>query len=115
LMRNESNVERTENGEVTDPSRQSPIPISMVPNRETSRLGLPQDAATPQPDPKRRRLEVAAPPPSESEEEAAMIAAAENHPVAEQSLVPRDRIRGQERETMSEGVAAALAKLREVS
>jgi DNA excision repair protein ERCC-1 len=114
LLRNESTMGGTEDGDDSMVSnRQIPIPISMVPSRETSGLGVPQRAATPEPASKRPRMEEFTSANTDSDEEAAIIAAAEHIPVAQQSVARKESRKG--KEAMSEGVAAALAKLREKS
>ncbi len=114
LRRNESSTGGMEDRDDSrTPNRQTSIPISMVPGQETSDLGLSKKAATPEPATKRRRMEELMPGDTDSDEEAAIIAAAEDAPVAQHSLPRKDSCKSQE--AMSEGVAAALAKLRETA
>jgi DNA excision repair protein ERCC-1 len=111
LRRNESSMTRVEDGDDSVTSNQdAPIPISMVPSRETSGLGLPRKAVTPEPAAKRRRFEGVATN-VDADEEATMIAAAEDEAAPIDKTVSNN-VGGRER-PMSEGVAAALAKLRE--
>ncbi|ERF70683.1 hypothetical protein EPUS_02549 [Endocarpon pusillum Z07020] len=112
LQRNESSMGMIDEGEDSRASnRQTPIPISMIPSREASGLGMSRKDTTPEPTSKRRRIEEVAHAEISSDEEAAMIAAAEDEPVAPHGMVRKDSSRAGE--TMSEGIAAALAKLRE--
>ena len=111
LRRNESSMGGIEDGDNSTPSsRQTPIPIGMVPSRENSGLGTSRKGATREPAPKRRRFEEIVSADADSDEEAAMIAAAEGVSVAQPDVAQRNALKGQE--SMSEGVAAALAKLR---
>lgn len=111
LRRIESSLGGTELEDDNNMSnRQIPIPISMVPSRETSGLGMSKKAAIPEPASKRPRTEDE-PKDADSDEEAAMITAAEKVPATLSSAAVRDKRKGEE--SMSEGVAAALAKLRE--
>jgi DNA excision repair protein ERCC-1 len=114
LRRNESSMGGTGDGDNTSLSnRQIPVPISMVPSRETSGLGSSQNATTPEPAPKRKRIEAARSAEADSDEEAAMTAAPEDTAIAQRELTRKPSRKGEER--MSEGVAAALAILRENS
>lgn len=111
LRRGESSMGGAEDGDDTRTSgRQTPIPISMVPSREPSGLETLQKAATPEPAPKRRRMEEVLPAGADSDEEAAVLAAVEDASSAQQSVAHKSR-KGEE--AVSEGVAAALAKLRD--
>lgn len=104
LQRNESSMGGIENGDDSrTPNWQTLVPISMVPSRETSGLGMSKKDPTPELAPKRRRN-------ADFDEEAEMIAAAEDEPVIQHSGARKESRKSEE--TMSEGVAAALAKLR---
>jgi DNA excision repair protein ERCC-1 len=112
LRRNETSVGETENGvDSRTPALQIPIPISMVPSREVSGLGTSKKDGTAGPALKRQRMEEVVHADANSDEEAAIIAATEDEPLAQRS-VPRKDSRA-EKERLSEGVAAALAKLRD--
>ena len=93
---------------------QTPIPISMVPSREASSLGLSKDSMRPDSNHKRRRFEEVDAGEPNSDEEAALLAEAEqvseNLPTTLESA-PAKKVR-QEPE-LSDGVMAALAKLRD--
>lgn len=111
IKRNESSMgEIKDRGDTRTLNRQTPIPISMVPIRETSGLGISKSGPTPDPATKRRRLEGFKSADADSDEEAAMIAAAEDALGAQHSVEGKAR-KGQE--TISQGIADALAKLRE--
>lgn len=111
LQRNESSMGGNENGnDSRNSNQQTPIPISMVPSRESSGLGMPKRVATPEP-PKRRRREALEFSEAGSDEEAEMTAAADEIPLPQHHVVSNEGHKS--KETMSEGVAAALAKLRE--
>ena len=115
LSRNESSMMGTEEEDESRVSnRQTPIPISMVPRREASGLGASRTPATPELAPKKRRLEEVARAEADSDEEAAIIAAAEQAAEVQHSSKPAKNDR-KEQDSMSEGVAAALAKLREMT
>lgn len=95
-------------------NRHTTIPISMVPRREASGLGASRTASTIELAPRKRRLEEATPAEADSEEEAAINAAAEGAAKAQHSSSNKPAEDGRkEQESMSAGVAAALAKLRE--
>jgi len=112
LRRNESSLEGIETADDSSaPARQTPIPISMVPSREASGLGLSRKVHTPEPALKRRRMEEVLHADANSNEQAAIFAATEDGPVAQRSVVGENS--RAERESLSEGVAAALAKLRD--
>jgi DNA excision repair protein ERCC-1 len=102
------------NGQTPGSNPQTPIPISMIPSREASGLGLSRDNARPDSSHKRRRLEEVDTGEPNSDEEAALLAEAEratgSMPIA--SDLPPATERRQEPQ-LSEGVMAALAKLRE--
>ncbi len=111
LRRNESSMGVVNEGEDSSASnRQRPIPISTI-SREASGLDLSRKGTTTEHVSKRRRIEEIADADANSDEEAAMFAAAEHEPVAQYSVARKDTSTAGE--TMSEGVAAALAKLRE--
>lgn len=112
LQRNESSMAVPEDGDDSrNSNRQTPIPISMIPNREASGLGMARKPSTTEPASKRRRMGEVIPAGADSEEEAAMITTTENAPLTQQNAVRKDSRK--EGEVLSEGVAAALAKLRE--
>ena len=112
LRRNESSLEGIETADDSSaPARQTPIPISMVPSREASGLGLSRKVHTPEPALKRRRMEEVLHADANSNEQAAIFAATEDGPVAQRSVVGENS--RAESESLSEGVAAALAKLRD--
>jgi DNA excision repair protein ERCC-1 len=102
------------NGQTPRSNIQTPIPINMVPRREASGLGLSRDNSQPASSHKRRRLEEVDTGEPNSDEEAALLAeaeqTAESVPITS-NLTPSTK-RRQEPE-LSEGVMAALAKLRE--
>lgn len=111
LMRTESTLGGIEEDESRSSNQQTPIPISMVPRRETMALDKANTAAITEPASKRRRLEEVVHADTKSNEEAANLAGASVATDAEQG-VPRKSDR-KAQESLSEGVAAALAKLRE--
>ena len=103
-------------GDVGSYSPRTPVPLSMIPNRESSGLGLSKKESASLPASKRRRVQetglqgnpvqgdlVAA---SFEEENMASVPAAGN-------MANTDK--NENREFMTEGVAAALAKLRETT
>jgi DNA excision repair protein ERCC-1 len=110
LRRNESSVERIETADDSSTPRRTPIPISMIPSREASGLGLSKKYRTPEPALKRRRMEEVVDTDANSDEEAAIIVAAQDGLFA-QRIVAAESGRAEEG-SLSEGVAAALAKLR---
>ena len=112
LQRNDSSIGGIEDaGDSRASNRQTPIPISMVPSRETSGLGTLKNPALSEPAPKRRRMEEAVRADADSDEENAMIAAAEGAPDLQPNVARKESRNGQG--VISEGVAAALARLRE--
>jgi DNA excision repair protein ERCC-1 len=111
LRRNESSVERIETADDSStPARRTPIPNSMVPSREASGLGLSKKDRTPEPALKRRRMEEVVDVDANSDEEAAIVVATQDGLFAQRSVAaesgPADE------QSLSAGVAAALAKLR---
>lgn len=102
------------NGHTPRSSIQTPIPISMVSSGKGSGLGLSKDNAEPGTSHKHRLLEEAETGEPNSDEEAALLAeaerAADSMPITS-DLTPS--IKSRQEPKLSEGVAAALAKLRE--
>jgi DNA excision repair protein ERCC-1 len=101
------------NGQTARPNLQTPIPIGKIPSRESSGLGLSRDNTMPDSNPKRRRLEEVDATEPNSDEEATLLAEAEQ--ASESMLTTREAAPGKSvrREPeLSEGVRAALAKLR---
>ena len=112
LMRTESTMIGTEEEDESRPSnRQTPIPISTVPRRETSASDIANNAAATERARKRQRLEGVAHAGAESDLEAANFASASVTTDAEQAIPGKSDRKPQE--SLSEGVAAALTKLRE--
>lgn len=101
------------NGQTARSNLQKPIPIGMIPSREASGLGLSRDNTIPGSSHKRRRLEQMDVSEPNSDEEAALLAEAEQ--ASESMLTTREAApgtSGRQEPELSEGVRAALAKLR---
>lgn len=100
-------------GQTARSNLQTPIPIGMIHSREASSLGLSRDNTIPESSHKRRRLEQVDASEPNSDEEAALLAEAEQ--ASESMLTTREAApgkSGRQEPELSEGVKAALAKLR---
>ena len=102
------------NGQTPTSDLQTPIPISMAPSREASALGLSRDSMLPDSSHKRRAFEEVDAEEPNSDEEAALVAEAEqgfvNLPTTYESAPAK---KGRQEPELSDGVIAALAKLRD--
>lgn len=102
------------NGPSAGPSLQGIRRISMVPSREVSGLGLSTENTMPESSHKRMRLEDNDNGEPSAEEEAALLAEAEQASEdVERPQQTMEPAKGREEPELSEGVMAALAKLRE--
>ena len=102
------------NGQTARSNLQAPIPIGMIPSREASGQGLSRENTIPESSHKRRRLEQVDVSEPNSDEEAALLAEAEQASV--NMLTTREAApgkSGRQEPELSEGVKAALAKLRD--
>ena len=101
------------NGQTARSNLLKPIPIGMITSREASGLGLSRDNTIPDSSHKRRRLEQVDASEPNSDEEAALLAEAEQ--TSESMPTTREAApgkSGRQEPELSEGVRAALAKLR---
>ncbi|MCJ1367239.1 ssDNA endonuclease and repair protein rad10 [Acarospora aff. strigata] len=116
-------VDVEEDSALERPGHIAPIPISMVPIRQTSGLGTPSNAAIPDAEkrPSTRIMDTISPwEPGDDDEEAMLLAAAEDEETPNtrnvtqhSSLSEGASDPAQKGGQMSEGVMAALARLRE--
>ena len=101
------------NGHTPRPNMQTPIPISMIPSREASGLGLSRDTPRSGSSHKRRRLEEMDAEALNSDEEAALLAEAEQVAESMPTSDSAPKAKRRQEPELSEGVMAALAKLRD--